>query len=73
MSRLENLRRTLIILGAQALLACLTVAAHASSGGGSASSDGDTGSALVVPEPGAMLVFAAGALVIGYAIRRNRS
>jgi hypothetical protein len=71
---LNSTRRSIRVAVGALLLVAQPLIAFASGGGGtSVSTATDTGAASPVPEPGAMLLFAAGALVVGAAIRRKRS
>ncbi len=72
MSKPQVIRKALLTLISQLLLLGLTLAAHAGSGGGTRVVD-NPGPGSAVPEPSALLAFATGALLIGYAIRRRRS
>ncbi len=70
---MKSIRRTLRVAVGALLLAAQPLIAFASGGGGTSVSEAtDRVAVSPVPEPGALLLFAAGALVVGAAIRRKR-
>ncbi len=67
---MRAIRATLLTLTGQLLLLSFALAAHAGSGGGTTVVQ-NPGPTSAVPEPSALLAFATGAVLIGFAIRRR--
>ena len=76
---MKSIRKPLAVLVAVLVLSLLPLTAFASSGGGTARNARTARQTVTpsvdaspVPEPGALLLFAAGAVVVGAAIRTKR-